>query len=129
MRLSWIGLPISRLPTQISKIAKILCTSRGRFSCELERLTGIGRFDERNLFSVFLQMIRDRMQDIASSRSGPFTPVIKGGGCSQARGVYVGRSGRFSPSMAAAAIAPGATVWLSVLNTHTCFYRDERLLP
>ena len=28
----------------------------------------------------------------------------------------------------AAAIAPGATVWLSVLNTHTCFYRDEELI-
>ncbi len=25
----------------------------------------------------------------------------------------------------AASIAPGATVWLSALNPHTCFYRDE----
>ena len=26
------------------------------------------------------------------------------------------------------AIAPGATVWLSALNPHTCFYRDEELI-
>ncbi|WP_156333320.1 TOBE domain-containing protein, partial [Achromobacter sp. 2789STDY5608621] len=28
----------------------------------------------------------------------------------------------------AASIAPGATVWLSALNPHTCFYRDEELI-
>ena len=25
--------------------------------------------------------------------------------------------------------APGETVWLQVLGAHTCFYRDEELLP
>ena len=25
--------------------------------------------------------------------------------------------------------AAGGTVWLSVLNPHTCFYRDEVLIP
>ncbi|MNF16034.1 hypothetical protein D3C80_2188940 [compost metagenome] len=26
-------------------------------------------------------------------------------------------------------VAAGGTVWLSVLNPHTCFYRDEVLIP
>ena len=32
------------------------------------------------------------------------------------------------PEQPAQAPAPGETVWLSALNTHTCFYRDEELI-
>ena len=41
---------------------------------------------------------------------------------------FEGNAVRARLNSQAQAPAPGETVWLSALNTHTCFYRDEELI-
>ena len=57
----------------------------------------------------------DRVQDV-----GTYTLLVAD---------FEGQSVRARLGGAVAPLAAGDTVWLSVLNPHTCFYRDEVLIP